>query len=73
MSSDMRGEYTLEPLTYSIHHRGVQLVDLVKYPMDKYMVKDRAHGTGLINLWLVICGQLMELWTFQQDSHTLRT
>ena len=40
----MRGEYTLKPPTYEIDRRGVQLVDLVGYPLAKHMGKYRAHS-----------------------------
>ena len=59
MSYVMRGEYIIKPLAYVFHIRGVQLVDIVKYPLGKYMVKYRSHGTGFINLWSYICGQLI--------------
>ena len=50
MSDVMRGDYTLGPLAYGVHQKGVQLVELIEAPSDKYVGKDRAHGTGLINL-----------------------
>ena len=34
MSFAMRGDYTLEPLAYVDHHRGVQLVELFEAPLD---------------------------------------
>ena len=34
LSSAMKGDYTLEHLAYGVHHRGVRLVELVKYPLD---------------------------------------
>ena len=33
LSSAMRGEYTLEPLSYGVHHRGVRLVELFESPL----------------------------------------
>ena len=44
-------DYNLKPLTYSVHHRGVLLADLVEAPLVKYADKDRYHETGLMNLW----------------------
>ena len=46
----MRGDYTLKPLSYVSHNRGVQLVDIVEAPSSKYMGKDIAHGIDLVNL-----------------------
>ena len=50
LSYAMIGEYTLEPLFYGVHNRGVQLVELVEYPLAKYVEKYISHRTGLINL-----------------------
>ena len=50
LSYAMIGDCTLEPLTYGVHHRGLQLVEIVEYPLAKYMEKYRAHWTGLIKL-----------------------
>ena len=60
MSSAMRGGYTLKTLAYGIHHKGVQLVEIFEAPSSYYVGKDRAHRTGLINLWPVSCDQLMD-------------
>ena len=46
----MRRDYNLKPITYGVNHSGVGLVDLVEAPLDKYVGKDRGHGTGLIKL-----------------------
>ena len=69
LSYATRGDCTLEPLAYGIHHRGVQLVDIVKDSLDKYMGKDRDHGRGLINMYPGIPDQLMDPWAVQKDSH----
>ena len=34
LSSDIRGDYILEPLAYSIHHIGVLLVEIFESPLD---------------------------------------
>ena len=44
------GDYTLEPLAYGVHHRGVRLVDLVGFNLSKHSGKDISNKTGLINL-----------------------
>ena len=69
----MVGEYTLETLSYGVHHRDVKFIGLVQDPLDKYWVKDRAQETGLINLYQGSQGQLMDSWEVQKDSHTPRT
>ena len=69
----MRGEYALKPLAYGVHDWGVQLVEIVKYPLAKYVVKDRSHVIVLINLYLGSRGQLMGPWAVQKDIHTLGT
>ena len=56
LSYAMRGDYTLKPLDYGVHHIGVQLVELVESHLYKYLGKDRPHRKGLINLWPVSCG-----------------
>ena len=66
-------DYTLKPITYDFHNRGVQLVELIGDTLDKYLEKDRAHGTVLINLWPVSHGNLMEPRDVQQESHTSGT
>ena len=50
LSYATRGDYTLEPLAYGIHHRSVRLVEIVEDTLDKYVGKGRTHGAGLINL-----------------------
>ena len=50
ISYSMREDYILGTLTYGVHHRGDQLVDLIESPSDKYTGKYRASGKGLINL-----------------------
>ena len=35
----MIGDYNLEHITYGVRYRGVQLVDLVEAPLDKYVGK----------------------------------
>ena len=57
----MRGDYTLKPLAYGVHHGGVILVELFEAPSAYYVGRDTAHGTGLINLYPGRRGQLMEL------------
>ena len=66
----MRGYYTLEPLVYGFHHRGIRLVEIVEYPLSKNVGKDRSHSTSLINLYLGSRGQLMEPREVQKYSHT---
>ena len=66
----MIGSYTLGYIAYGVHHRGVQSVDLIDTPSDKYMGKDRAHGSGLINLYPGSRRQLMDPGAVQKDSHT---
>ena len=73
MGYSMRGNSTLEHLTYGVHHRGVQLVDIVEDTSDKYVIKDRSHGARLINLWTVSCGQLMDPQDVQKYSHNMGT
>ena len=34
LSSAMRGDYTIEPLVYGVHHRGIRLVELFGVPSD---------------------------------------
>ena len=46
----MRGGYNPKPLAYGIHHIGVRLVELVEYPLAKYVVKDISHRKKSINL-----------------------
>ena len=69
----MIGDYTLKPLTYRVHNGGVKLVDIIEAPSYKYVGRDRAHGTGLINLYPGSHGQLMEPQAVQKYSHALRT
>ena len=61
----MRGDYTLEPLGYGIHHRGIQLVDIVEDTQANCLDKDRSQETFFINLRPGSCNQLMELWEVQ--------
>ena len=70
LSYDTRGDYNLKPLTYGVHHIVVLLVDPVGSPLVKYLGKDRYHRTGVINLYLGSCGQLMDLGEVQKYSHT---
>ena len=70
MNYVMRGYYTLELLAYGIRHRGVQLVEIVKASLAKYLVKDRSHGTSLIKLYPVSCCQSVDLWEIQKYSYT---
>ena len=58
----MRGDYTLDPLTYGTHHRGVQLIEIIEVPSDKYVEKYRSCGKFSINLYPVSRDQLMEPW-----------
>ena len=73
MSYDMGGDYTLEPLVYGVHNRGFRLVEIIEYPLDKYVVKYRSHGTGLVYMYPGSRGQFMGPQEVQKDSHTLRT
>ena len=41
LSYAMRRDCNLEPLAYGVHQTGVQLVELVEDPLDKYVGKDR--------------------------------
>ena len=52
----------LEQLTTEIYHRFDQLVELVIAPSEIYVSKDRARGSGPINLWPGSCGMSIELW-----------
>ena len=67
----MRGDYKLEPIYHGVHHIGVLYVDLVEAPLEKNVVKDRSHETGLINLWPGSRVKLMETHAVQYDIHTL--
>ena len=67
----MRGDHKLEPISHGVHHIGVLFVDLVEAPLEKNVVKDRSHETGLINLWLGSCGKLMNSQEVQQDNHIM--
>ena len=69
----MKWDYTLKPLAYAVHNRGVWLGELVEAPLAKHVDKDRTHGTGLINLYPGSCGQLMEPQAVQRDIHTMVT
>ena len=69
----MRGEYTLEPLAYGVCRKVVQLVEIIEYPSAKYMGKDIANMTGLINRYTGSRGQLMDPREVQKDSHTSET
>ena len=42
--------YPSKIFTTPIYNRFDQLVDLVIAPLEIYVSKDRAHGSGLINL-----------------------
>ena len=66
----MRGDYTLEHLDDKFHQIGVQRFELIEYPSDKHVGKDRSHGTFLIKLYTGSCGNLMEPWEVQKYSHT---
>ena len=51
-----RNERVLYPpnlLTTSIYHIVDWLIELVITPLEIYVSKDRANGSGLINLWQV--------------------
>ena len=50
LSYALIGEYTLEPLSCGVYNRCVQFVELVKYPLAKYVEKYISHKTYLINL-----------------------
>ena len=67
----MRGDYTLEHLSYGIHKKGERLVYLFEATSNKYTGKDKYHRTGLTNLWPGSCGQLMEPRVVKQDIHNL--
>ena len=56
----MRGDFNLKSISYSVHHISVWFFDFIEDPFDKYVVKDRSHGTGMINLSPGSCDQLLE-------------
>ena len=73
LSYTMRGEYNFRHLAYGVHHRGVQLVELLGAPSAEYVGKDRPYGTGFSNLWPGRPRQFMEPQAIQRYSHTLGT
>ena len=46
MGYAIRGDYTLKPLSYAVHHRGVQLVDIIAITLAKYV--GNIHPTGQV-------------------------
>ena len=66
----MRGYYKIKPFAYIIHKISVRLVELIEAPSDKYMSKDRSHGSGLINLYPGSRVQLMDPQESQKNPYS---